>query len=387
MEKINTEKPSQQEAYKLSYMHRKQVARMLGMAMADDNSIGKPEFDEVCHIVLEQWDDKENVPSIDEVKVLVKEQQQALMHTSTRQSIFMNVDVLTDEDITKEVRNLMRIIVIDNSITDREREAFIIYCRIMRVCNTSQLWRELSKMTLDELRNPEIATPEIKFHKKSSRMSISDFEVIFEAFSFYKIHSPILDGAYHILQREKTRNSGYIVRQNKRLNHLTFFVFAICAATIYALISVPYIHNHITVNHHEWCGSIISLSIMCMMLSIEWLIFSRSHSHGTPIIESKSDSSNIEAAENKSPHKQKLHTSLALFVGIAILLDICLGIIEIPNTEIGIYSISITVLSAIFLGCICFFTGKFFENIREHQIMDIGKMGEITSRLQDLSLK
>lgn len=127
----------------LSYMHQKQVVRLLAMAMADDGSVGKVEFDEVCAIVREQWHDKSDVPSIKEIEEIVSELQEALQESSTRQSIFMNVDALTNEDVTIEVRNLMRIIVIDNSITDREREAFIIYCRMMRVRNTSQLWREL----------------------------------------------------------------------------------------------------------------------------------------------------------------------------------------------------------------------------------------------------
>lgn len=39
--------------HSLSYMHQKQVVRLLAMAMADDGSVGKVEFDEVCAIVRE----------------------------------------------------------------------------------------------------------------------------------------------------------------------------------------------------------------------------------------------------------------------------------------------------------------------------------------------
>lgn len=360
----------------LSYMHQKQVVRLLAMAMADDGSVGRVEFEEVCAIVREQWRDKNDMPSMEEVEAIVKDLKDALQEPTTRQSIFMNVDALTNEDVTIEVRNLMRIIVIDNSITDREREAFIIYCRMMRVCNTSQLWRDMSRMTIDELRNPAIKGPAVKFRRKSARMSLSDFEMIQEAFSFYKIHSPVLDGAFHILQREKTRNLAHIVRQNKRFNHLAFTLFIICGTFIYALVAMPITHNYLA-DHKMLYSSIISICILIMMLAIEWLIFARSNAHGSNdmVVHEK-------PKDGKTPEtSSKQHTSLALFVGIAILLDVCLGIIELPVRDVGIYGISIKILSAIFLGCICFFTGKFFENMREQQIGDIGKMDEITQNL------
>lgn len=370
------------KTHDLSYMHQKQVVRLLAMAMADDGSVGKVEFDEVCTIVREQWHDKNDIPSMEKIEDIVRELQEALQEPSTRQSIFMNVDALTNEDVTIEVRNLMRIIVIDNSITDREREAFIIYCRMMRVRNTSQLWRELSKMTLEELRNPAIKSPEVKFRRKSTRMSLSDFEVIYEAFSFYKIHSPILDGAFHILQREKTRNSAHIVRQNKHINRLAFILFIVCAlVVIYPLVAMPIMHHYVLESKTIY-GSIISFCILIMMLAIEWLIFMRNNAHGA------NDTVVHTEPKEKEAHKEeasKHHTSLALFVGIAILLDVCLGIIELPAGEVGTYGISIKILSAIFLGCICFFTGKFFENHREQQIGDIEKMGEITQRLHDMA--
>ena len=139
------------ERYELSYMHQKQVMRLIAMSMADDGSVGKREFNEVCRITLEQWPGTD-VPSMEVVEKIVRDIKSSLREPSTRQSIFMNIDALTNEDVATEVRNLMRIIVVDNSITDREREAFFIYCRMMRVRNMAQLWRELSKMTLEQLR-------------------------------------------------------------------------------------------------------------------------------------------------------------------------------------------------------------------------------------------
>lgn len=370
------------ERYELSYMHQKQVMRLIAMSMADDGSVGKREFNEVCRITLEQWPGTD-VPSMEVVEKIVRDIKSSLREPSTRQSIFMNIDALTNEDVATEVRNLMRIIVVDNSITDREREAFFIYCRMMRVRNMAQLWRELSKMTLEQLRNSETPTPRVKFRRRRSLMSLAEFELIFDTFTFYKIHSPILDGACHILQREKTRSQARIIRQNKHISHMAFVFFAICGLLIYAFTAIPCVHNFVAGYKYVY-GSIVSICVLVMMLTVEWLIFMRTNSKGAKVITEpevdESEQSNMLLAPS-SHH----HTSLALFVGIAILLDICLGVIELPRADVNIYGVAIKVVSAIFLGCICFFIGKFFENWREQQVNDIEKMGEVTERLLDLS--
>lgn len=370
------------ERYELSYMHQKQVMRLIAMSMADDGSVGKREFNEVCRITHEQWPGAD-VPSMEVVEKIVRDIKSSLREPSTRQSIFMNIDALTNDDVATEVRNLMRVIVVDNSITDREREAFFIYCRMMRVRNMAQLWRELSKMTLEQLRNSETPTPRVKFRRRRSLMSLAEFELIFDTFTFYKIHSPILDGACHILQREKTRSQARIIRQNKHISHMAFVFFAICGLLIYAFTAIPCVHNFVAGYKYVY-GSIVSICVLVMMLTVEWLIFMRTNSKGAKVITEpevdESEQSNMLLAPS-SHH----HTSLALFVGIAILLDICLGVIELPRADVNVYGIAIKVVSAIFLGCICFFIGKFFENWREQQVNDIEKMGEVTERLLDLS--
>ncbi len=379
------------EHLELPYMHQKQVMRLIAMAMADDNTMGKREFDEVCAIVIEQWQG-DDVPSMKAVARLVRDIQKSLEQPSVRQSIFMNVDALVQDDVEVEVRNLMRIIVVDNSITDREREAFIVYCRMMRVKNMLQLWRELSQMTLDELRDKSIPNPKVHFRRRSSRMSLSDFEIIYETFTFYKIHSPILDGAYHILQREKTRNFAHIIRQNKRINRIAFRLFILCALVIiYPLVAVPICHQYLSDSKAVY-GSIISVCILIMMLAIEWLIFMRSNSTNEEcaveaVPQCEGSKPICGHVEKRATTHSKHHTSLYLFVGIAILLDVCLGIIELPQTEVNFYGISMKILSAVLLGCICFFTGKFFENFREQQVGDIEKMGDIAERLHILAEK
>lgn len=370
------------ERYELSYMHQKQVMRLIAMSMADDGSVGKREFNEVCRITQEQWPG-DDVPSMEVVEKIVRDIKSSLRETSTRQSVFMNVDALTNEDVAIEVRNLMRIIVVDNSITDREREAFIIYCRMMRVRNMSQLWRELSKMTLEQLRDSNIPTPKVKFRRRRSLMTLTEFEIIFDTFTFYKIHSPILDGACHILQREKTRSHARIFRQNKIVNNWAFAMFAFLGLAIYGLTAIPALHNLVDDNKVVY-GTIVSICILFMMLAVEWLIFMRTNSKGAKVV-SEPEIDESEQSNMLLTPPSHHNTSLALFVGIAILLDICLGIIELPRAEINVYGIAIKVVSAIFLGCICFFIGKFFENLREQQVNDVEKMGEVTERLHELA--
>jgi hypothetical protein len=164
---------------------------------------------------------------------------------------------------------------------------------------------------------------------------------------------------------------------------MAFVFFAICGLLIYAFTAIPCVHNFV-VGYKYVYGTIVSICVLVMMLTVEWLIFMRTNSKGAKVITEpevdESEQSNMLLAPS-SHH----HTSLALFVGIAILLDICLGVIELPRADVNVYGVAIKVVSAIFLGCICFFIGKFFENWREQQVNDIEKMGDVTERLLDLS--
>lgn len=90
------------------------------------------------------------------------------------------------------------------------------------------------------------------------------------------------------------------------------------------------------------------------MISIEWMVFMRTR---------------ISEKQDKDDKKERNNTTmLIVFVVAAIVIDICFGIIEIPH-EVGttadnLYTIK-TILpkicSALLLGMLCFFSGKFFE--------------------------
>ncbi len=106
-----------------------------------------------------------------------------------------------------------------------------------------------------------------------------------------------------------------------------------------------------------------------MMISIEWLIFMREKYQGN--------------AESFNHVKQKHNSDssiLVILVIAAILSDICLGIIELGNT-FTIKDVVDKVASALFLGCICFFLGKFIENHRMQQEKDVHDMSCVVNEL------
>lgn len=72
---------------------------------------------------------------------------------------------------------------------------------------------------------------------------------------------------------------------------------------------------------------------------------------------------------------------LVLLVVAAIILDICIGIIEINPDNINTQWIE-KCFSAVLLGCICFFSGKFIENHRNQQDFVIDKMNAIVDELK-----
>lgn len=109
----------------------------------------------------------------------------------------------------------------------------------------------------------------------------------------------------------------------------------------------------------------IPLCLLIMMLSIEWLIFMRGK----------------EVNRREDISGKPRHSMLVLLVVAAIILDICIGIIEINPDNINTQWIE-KCFSAVLLGCICFFSGKFIENHRNQQDFVIDKMNAIVDELK-----
>ncbi|MBR5847587.1 MAG: hypothetical protein IKY72_07315 [Bacteroidaceae bacterium] len=126
---------------------------------------------------------------------------------------------------------------------------------------------------------------------------------------------------------------------------------------------------------HPWQAIVETFFIPCvlviMMLSIEWLIFM------------KQEYSGMTQEDNKKSNA----AVLVVLVCAAILTDVCLGIVELiahsesdnlPTIEDYVSKIA----SALILGCICFFAGKFLDMYRMQQQTDVHKMKECIKELE-----
>lgn len=111
--------------------------------------------------------------------------------------------------------------------------------------------------------------------------------------------------------------------------------------------------------------------LLVMMISIEWLIFMREKYQG-----------NAKSPNhiNQEHHSNSDSSILIILVIAAVLSDICLGIIELGNV-FTIKDVVDKVASALFLGCICFFLGKFIENHRVQQEKDVYDMNCVVNEL------
>lgn len=101
----------------------------------------------------------------------------------------------------------------------------------------------------------------------------------------------------------------------------------------------------------------LSMLILIMMLAIEWLILMR---------------------ETKENHQSKL---LALLVFMAIATDLSFGMIELEQSYDIYGNVLDKVFSALFTGCICFFTGKFMELTYSHSIEDEKAQEDIIKKI------
>jgi uncharacterized membrane protein YbjE (DUF340 family) len=100
--------------------------------------------------------------------------------------------------------------------------------------------------------------------------------------------------------------------------------------------------------------------VLSMMISIEWLIFMR---------------------EKHSSQEHNHTTMLVVLVVMAIIADIALGV-----TEMAIEKNKFTwnIISApIFLGCICFFFGKWLENNNTKQQDELKEMEATISMMEN----
>ena len=119
---------------------------------------------------------------------------------------------------------------------------------------------------------------------------------------------------------------------------------------------------------------VIPMVLLLMMLSIEWLIFM------------KSEIKDTDSEDDKTKSKQTDNTPLYVLTFVAILLDMGLGSVEwlLDSSVNGNYKILFAKLaSAVVLGAICFFSGKFLEMHRAQQKQDRETMDKCVEEIKN----
>lgn len=112
------------------------------------------------------------------------------------------------------------------------------------------------------------------------------------------------------------------------------------------------------------------LWVLCMMLSIEIMIFMR---------EKYTAKINTEKINTE---KKESSTLLIIFVVAAVTADLCIGFIELPPNVDSVIIVN-KIAYSIFLGCVSFFAGKFMEMDSIQKQVDVEKMERSMNNIND----
>lgn len=150
---------------------------------------------------------------------------------------------------------------------------------------------------------------------------------------------------------------------NRKSNILKLIIYLLFATFITRLI-YNYVGEPRLVS---WYNTFL---VAVMMISIEIMVLTR---------ELSSKRINFISDETKKISHQSSKGLLIVFVLAAIIADMCIGYIELPylnseNTDFYQYMLNDKLASALLLGCISFFTGKFIEQHSIQQEIDIETM-------------
>lgn len=366
------------------FRKKKQFMRLCAVAMVEDGEIkdkeqilldsiynrifNDTEGNDIINSLKKEFPDAGDSPSILYAHLLCADQ-------SMRRSIFMNIEALEEEDIITELKDVMQVINADDSVTDREREAFRIICKVFKIRNSRKLWNMLYNLSQEELMQINIKL------KRKKLVDVNDFKTIRKAIEFYHIQGPIVDGIYHVLQRELTFEREYIFRNDKKRYRHSLMGFITTAIIIYLFVSfhdqVPSANEcHLA---HLFVQICLSLCIPIMMISIEWLIFMLEE-----YVLKRHKKDIKENSGQKGDDKPTQHHSssiLVILVAAAIIADVCIGIIEL-NGELTASGITTKVAAALFLGCVCFFIGKFIDMHRVQKSIDVDDMSEVLDKIE-----
>ena len=372
--------------------HRKSVMRLCAFAMAHNNEIAQTEEEVILDIIQ-----KREYNAKSDAKQFYEECKKSLLNdVMQQQSIFVNIDSLDKAQICNELNDFVKIAKADNALIDSEREAFVLICKLFKVRQSRTIWKIASERNLDV--NDIVQKP---------IMSIEDYRNIKKILGFYAIKGPIVKGTRHVLQMEYIKCNDVETFKEHEITHKAFLLF--CSVAFLLFIHAPSL-NHLlygsntvlltgiliclvlvvlfafaTINKKKkqkrsisdvnknfkaitWCAfGMVLLSgfvyhdmwVLTMMISIEWLIFVR---------------------EKHSLQEHNHTTMLVVLVAMAIIADIALGVTEM---EIADKPFSWNIISVpIFLGCICFFFGKWLENNNTKQQDELKEMESTITLLE-----
>lgn len=362
---------------------RKAVMRLCAFAMLSDDYIAKTEEDVILEIIKDR---RYNADT--DVKEFFDDCKNCLINEdSIQRSIFVNIDSLDKHQICNELNDIVKVAKADNALLDAEREGFVLICKLFKLKQSRTLWKKALEKNLD-----------IKDISQKPLMPLEDYRSIKKIIDFYNINGPIVKGTRHVLQMEYTRRNDLENYREHLITRKAFLLFCFVAFLLFIRFPIldvvneldvltdfitksdvyPYLKLGITslialfvigivttislrkrkkkssseitksLNSITWWVFGIALLsgfiyheiwTLAMMISIEWLIFMR------------------------EKHRSEGHNHtvmLIVLVLLAIIADIALSITEcISHDEI----LNLKILSApIFLGCICFFFGKWLEN-------------------------
>ena len=347
------------------FRKRKQFMRLCAIAMVEDCAIKPSEkvvLDVIYADIFSGLNDSDVMTELKARFADVDGSSPALLYgalltsdESMRRSMFMNIEAMSLDEVAAELKYIIKVVNADNSVTDREREAFRVVCKLFKIKGSYKLWNELYNISPEDLAQKQLVL------KRKSSVQINDFKTIRKALEFYNIQGPIVDGVYHVLQRELTHEREDVYRSDKKWYRISLWSFAITALVIYTLVTF------FKVEHGTAASLLVSVSIPIMMISIEWLIF---------MLEEYA----FKHEDNAENHRHG-NSVLVVLVAAAIIADVCIGLIELGG-HLTVGTVTGKVASALLLGCICFFIGKFIDMHRVQKSIDIKEMKKVVENIE-----
>ena len=125
------------------FRKRKQFMRLCAIAMVEDSIIKPIEsvvLDQIYDKIFDGCDDGAFIAELGDKYQNIKSSSPAMLYgalltsdESMRRSMFMNIDAMNLEEVEAELKYIIQVITADDSVTDREREAFRVVCKLFKI--------------------------------------------------------------------------------------------------------------------------------------------------------------------------------------------------------------------------------------------------------------